>query len=555
MRHCQNVGHEMTANKAARREISILTPTWYFHWHFPTVKLQNIEHLAKTTSNPADAKGTRLVLITLRDGCQERDLSSFRSDIPSVFFLSSRHSLLHRMFGRKHDETTSEESFVSLPTSLVQSELKKLIWDLDLDSSIGFPVTCAYLHNATHWTPGSNAWQRQQKIQKPLLTQRWSLSRLRVGCQSWDVCLHVEVRFPLYLSYRHSPQQQLVSCQHDEKESYESFVSVPIRLARKELKKKQIWDLGLHSRIGLPVTLSHLHNAAHWTSGLNTWQRQQENPEKLYWHKADRCHAWESDVSNEMFVWCRSQTPTVSFLSSFSTTPTFQKHNTIKKPKASFTSPLLHLVRSESKTEVRSRPWLLQNQISTDTVLHSHHNATNWTSCWTPGRENTNPETSHDKVEFATLRSQMSEVSCLSSCRNQIPTVSFLSSFYATPSYQTVVDTMKKKPLTRRCHDALLETKTGARISMTRTTCNRLNISQRIQITLPTLLTQGWSLPRCGFGCQRWDVGLHAEVRFPLYLSYRRSPQHQLLRCQHDEKESVQSFVSVPIRLAREKLF
>ena len=163
MRHCQNVGHEMTANKAARREISILTPTWYFHWHFPTVKLQNIEHLAKTTSNPADAKGTRLVLITLRDGCQERDLSSFRSDIPSVFFLSSRHSLLHRMFGRKHDETTSEESFVSLPTSLVQSELKKLIWDLDLDSSIGFPVTCAYLHNATHWTPGSNAWQRQQK--------------------------------------------------------------------------------------------------------------------------------------------------------------------------------------------------------------------------------------------------------------------------------------------------------------------------------------------------------------------------------------------------------
>ena len=171
----------------------------------------------------------------------------------------------------------------------------------------------------------------------------------------------------------------------------------------------------------------------------------------------------------------------------------------------------------------------------------------------TPGRENTNPETSHDKVEFATLRSQMSEVRCLSSCRNQIPTVSFLSSFYATPSYQTVVDTMKKKPLTRRCHHALLETKTGARISMTRTTCNRLNISQRIQITLPTLLTQGWSLPRCGFGCQRWDVGLHVEVRFPLYLSYRHSPQHQLMRCQHDEKESVQSFVSVPIRLAREK--
>ena len=43
-------------------------------------------------------------------------------------------------------------------------------------------------------------------------------------------------------------------------------------------------------------------------------------------------------------------------------------------------SPLLHLVRSESKTEVRSRPWL-QNQISIDTFLSSHHNATICTSC------------------------------------------------------------------------------------------------------------------------------------------------------------------------------
>ena len=43
-------------------------------------------------------------------------------------------------------------------------------------------------------------------------------------------------------------------------------------------------------------------------------------------------------------------------------------------------SPLLHLVRSESKTEVSSRPWF-QNQISTDTFLSSHHNATICTSC------------------------------------------------------------------------------------------------------------------------------------------------------------------------------
>ena len=160
--HCQNVGHEMTANKAARREISIVTPTWYFHWHFPAVKLQNIEHLTKTTSNPGDAKGTRLVLITLRVGCQKRDIC-LHSEVTFPLYLSYRHSLLHKMLGRKHDETTSEESSVSLLNRLVRSELKKQMRELDLDSNIGFPVTCAYLHNTTHWTPGSNAWQRQQK--------------------------------------------------------------------------------------------------------------------------------------------------------------------------------------------------------------------------------------------------------------------------------------------------------------------------------------------------------------------------------------------------------
>ena len=110
----------------------------------------------------------------------------------------------HRMLGRKHDKTTSEESFVSLPTRLVQSELKKLMWDLDLDSSIGFPVTCAYLtmQHIEHLarTPGRDNKNPETSTDTTLIIVRaWE-----VGCQSWDVCLHVEVRFPLYLSYRHS---------------------------------------------------------------------------------------------------------------------------------------------------------------------------------------------------------------------------------------------------------------------------------------------------------------------------------------------------------------
>ena len=218
---------------------------------------------------------------------------------------------------------------------------------------------------------------------------------------------------------------------------------------------------------------------------------------------------------------CRSQTPTVSFLSSFSTTPTFQKHNTIKKPKASFTSPLLHLVRSESKTEVRSRPWL-QDQISTDTVLHSHHNATNWTSCLnTWQREHKSRNLSWQDwvchAEESDVRGEMSVFMPKSDS-----TASFLSSFYATPCYQTVVDTMKKKKLlqdaaTTPCSRRKLEPEFQWHGQL----ANRLNIWQRIQITLPTLLTQGWSSPRCGFWCQRWDVGLHVRFRFPLCLSFR----------------------------------
>ena len=175
----------MIANKAARHEISIATPAWHVHGRFPTVKLQNIEQLAKTTTNPADAKGTRLVLITLRVGCQKRDLC-LHSELTFPLYFSYRNSLLHKMLGRKHDETTSEESFVSLPNRLVRSELKKQMRELDLDSNIGFPVTFAYLHNATHWTPGSNAWQRQQK------SSNFYWHNV-VFCHAWESDVRVEM--------------------------------------------------------------------------------------------------------------------------------------------------------------------------------------------------------------------------------------------------------------------------------------------------------------------------------------------------------------------------
>ena len=82
--HCQNAGHKMTANKGARREISIVTPTWYFHWHFPAVKLQNIEHLAQTTSNRAHVTSTR----SKSRMSEVRCLSPYRSQIPTLFILS-----------------------------------------------------------------------------------------------------------------------------------------------------------------------------------------------------------------------------------------------------------------------------------------------------------------------------------------------------------------------------------------------------------------------------------------------------------------------------------
>ena len=375
-----------------------------------------------------------------------------------------------------------------------------------------FPLTLPCRQAAKHWTSGADNKQ--------------SRPRYKHEVEKSDVRSEMSVFIPKSNSHFIYPvtilrNTKFWDVKHGKTESYESFVSLPTRLVLSELKK-QMWDLGLDSRIGLRVTLSHLHNATHWTSGLNTWQRQQENPEKLYWHKADRCHAWESDVRGEMFVFMPKSDSHCIF-------PFVILHNTNLRKTLSLLKNPRHLSCRRHST------WYEANQkqkwdLDLDsrirfplTLSYTHITMQPFEHlAWTLGRENTNPETSHDKVEFATLRSQMSEVRCLSSCRNQIPTVSLLSSFSVTPCYQTVVDTMKKKKLlqdaaTTPCSRRKLEPEFQWHGQL----ANRLNIWQRIQITLPTLLTQGWSSPRCGFWCQRWDVGLHGRFRFPLCLSFR----------------------------------
>ena len=87
----------MIANKAARREISIVTPTWYFHWHLPAVKLQNIEHLAKTTSNPAVAKA-RGWSVSRWEFDVRCEISVFIPKWHSLCIFSYRHSLLQKMW-------------------------------------------------------------------------------------------------------------------------------------------------------------------------------------------------------------------------------------------------------------------------------------------------------------------------------------------------------------------------------------------------------------------------------------------------------------------------
>ena len=267
-------------------------------------------------------------------------------------------------------------------------------------------------------------------------------------------------------------------------------------------------------------------------------------------------------------------------------------------------SPPLHLVRSESKIEVRSRPWL-QDQISTDTVLHSHHNATNWTSClntwqreqksrnlswqgWLcyaeesdvrgemsvfmpksdshcifpivilrntmlpdcgwhneektsyktlprrPARdenwsqnfndtdnlqqtqhlaENPNyPANSTDtRLILATLWSQMSEVRCRSSCWSQIPTVSLLSSFSATPTYEMSTRWKRIRAIVRvganpsgtkktlkkgRKHLWDLDIYDGIPFQLTRFYCPTARSTNRSSARLRERLTQ-FSLPEC----------------------------------------------------------
>ena len=160
------------------------------------------------------------------------------------------------------------------------------------------------------------------KIQKLPTDTTLFLSRLRVGCQSWDVCLHVRFRFPLCLSFRHFSRHQL--SKHFTLLETRRPLSCRRYSTWYEADQKQRWDLDLDSRIRFPLTPSYPHITM---------------------------------------------------------------------------QPFAHLA-------------------------------------WTPGRENKNPETSTDKVEFATLKSQMSEVRCRSSYRSQIPTVSLLSSFSATTTYE-----------------------------------------------------------------------------------------------------------------------
>ena len=372
-----------------------------------------------------------------------------------------------------------------------------------------------------------NIRQRIQITLPTLLTQGWSSPRCGFWCQRWDVGLHVRFRFPLCLSFRHFSRHQLSK----------HFTLLKTRnifhVAATPPGTKRIKNRGEFSTL-IPESDSHWHlpilisqcNHLHILLGHLAERTKIQKPLltrlslprwRVRCQRRDVC--LHTEVRFPLYLSCHH----------------VLQHKMLRR-KTARQNPTNLSCRCQSvwygmnwKTDVRSRS-RLQNQISIDTFLSSHHNATNWTpglNTWHRQQKHRTNSTDRRFI-LATLRSQMSEVRCLSSCRSQIPTVSFPSSFSVTPCYQTVVDTMKKKTLTRRCHDALLETKTGARISVTRTTCNRLNIWQRIQITLPTLLTHSWSLPRCGFGCQRWDVCLHVRFRFPLCLSFRHFSRHQL---------------------------
>ena len=109
---------------------------------------------------------------------------------------------------------------------------------------------------AKHWTSGT-----QQAI-APTLQARGR----RVGCQRWDVCLHTEVRFPLYLSCHHSSQYQNLRCKTQQNRILRIF-RVAANPPGSKWTEKQMWDLGLDSRIG---TSSNTF-APSQCSTLNIW--------------------------------------------------------------------------------------------------------------------------------------------------------------------------------------------------------------------------------------------------------------------------------------------
>ena len=379
-----------------------------------------------------------------------------------------------------------------------------------------------------NWNQNFNDTDNLQQAQHPQRIQitlhnstdtRLISPRCGFWCQRWDVGLHVRFRFPLCLSFRHFSRHQLSK----------HFTLLKTRnifhVAATPPGTKRIKNRGEFSTL-IPESDSHWH--------LPILISQCNHLHILLGHLAERTKIQKPLLTRLSLprwrVRCqkarclssyRSQIPTVSLLSSCSAAQMLRRKTAKTESNESFVSLPICLIRNELKKQMWDLDLDSRIRFPLTTFLSSHHNATNWTpglNTWHRQQKHRTNSTDRRFI-LATLRSQMSEVRCLSSCRSQIPHCIFpIVILRNTMLPDCGWHDEKKKLLQDAATDALLETKTGARISVTRTTCNRLNIWQRIQITLPTLLTHSWSLPRCGFGCQRWDVCLHVRFRFPLCL-------------------------------------
>ena len=248
--------------------------------------MQHIEHLAWTPGRDnkkiqKNSTDTRLIVVTLESRMSAmRCLSDAEVRLP--LYLSFRHSPQHQLSKNitllKNPRHLSRRRY-----STWYEANQKQRWDLDLDSSrIRFPLTLSYTHITMQPIEhlAEHLAERTQ-IQKPLMT-RLSLPRWGVRCQKWVVCLHAEIRFPLYLSYRHSTQHQVT------------------RLWLTQWRKNLLQDAAM-----TPCWRRKLEPEFQWHGQLatdSTSRRESKLPCQLYWHKVDPCHAVDSDVRGEMSV-------------------------------------------------------------------------------------------------------------------------------------------------------------------------------------------------------------------------------------------------------------